>query len=84
MLIGGCQTHSVWYGEVEHLSSIPNGKPFNSRTETSSDMIWTGIKTTYGAWYIDASIGADLSGELEGRNPYGKFVVGKELKTWGD
>ena len=34
-LLQGC----TWYGEVEHISSIPNGTPFNSLDETSTDII---------------------------------------------
>ena len=65
MLCSGCNTTGSWYAEVEHISSIPNGNPFNDRQETSVDVLWTGVK-------------------FEGRDPYGKFKVGKEIKTWGD
>lgn len=85
MLCSGCNTTGSLYGEVEHISSIPNGNPFNDRKETSADVLWTGIKLTYpSGWYIDGAVGIDTSGEFEGRNPYGKFKVGKEIKTWGD
>ena len=83
IFMAGCNSSGTWYGELEHTSSIPNGRPFNTRQETSADVVWTGLRTTYGAWYIDAAIGADLSGELQGRNPYGRMVIGKEIKTWG-
>tara|TARA_R110002050_G_scaffold167938_1_gene298993 strand:+ start:1053 stop:1328 length:276 start_codon:yes stop_codon:yes gene_type:complete len=79
LLSQGC----TWYGEFEHVSSIPNGNPFNNRQETSVDAVWTGIKAEKNGWYIDSAIGWDTSGEYEGRNPYGRFKAGKELKKWG-
>ena len=80
LLAQGC----TWYGEFEHVSSIPNGNPFNDRKETSVDAIWTGIKVEKNGWYVDSAVGWDTSGEYEGRNPYGRFKVGKELKKWGE
>lgn len=74
----------TWYGEYEHISSIPNGTPFNEREETSADILWTGIRAKKEGWYIDAAVGAETSNNLEGRLPYGRFIVGKEIKTWGD
>ncbi len=78
MFIQGC----TWYAEFEHISSIPNGNPFNDREETSVDAVWTGLRTEKNGWYVDAAVGVDISGDFEGRNPYGKFKVGKEIKTW--
>tara|TARA_R110002020_G_scaffold65744_1_gene173369 strand:+ start:14039 stop:14317 length:279 start_codon:yes stop_codon:yes gene_type:complete len=80
LLAQGC----TWYGEFEHVSSIPNGNPFNDRKETSVDAIWTGIKVEKNGWYVDSAVGWDTSGEYEGRNPYGRFKVGKEIKKWGE
>ena len=77
-------TGCTWYGEYEHISSIPNGTPFNDREETSSDVIWTGIRAKRNGWYVDAAVGAETSNDLEGRDPFGRFIVGKELKTWGE
>ena len=79
-LAQGC----TWYGEFEHVSSIPNGNPFNDRQETSVDAVWTGIKVEKNGWYVDSAVGWDTSGEYEGRNPYGRFKVGKEIKKWGE
>jgi len=80
LLAQGC----TWYGEFEHVSSIPNGNPFNDRQETSVDAVWTGIKVEKNGWYVDSAVGWDTSGEYEGRNPYGRFKVGKEIKKWGE
>lgn len=74
----------TWYGEFEHISSIPNGTPFNKRGETSVDAVWTGVKAEKNDWYIDSAIGWDTSGEYEGRNPYGRFKIGKNIKKWGN
>lgn len=78
LLVPGC----TWYGEFEHISSIPNGTPFNSRAETSTDVIWTGVKVQKDSWYVDTAVGYETSSEFEGRNPYGRIKLGKEFKTW--
>lgn len=78
-LFQGC----TWYGEFEHVSSIPNGNPFNDRQETSVDAVWTGVRAEKNGWYVDSAVGWDTSSEYEGRNPYGRFKVGKEIKKWG-
>ena len=80
LLSQGC----TWYAEFEHVSSIPNGNPFNDRQETSVDAVWTGITVEKNGWYVDSAVGWDTSGDYEGRNPYGRFKVGKELKKWGE
>lgn len=77
-LLQGC----TWYGEVEHISSIPNGRPFNSLEETATDIVWTGLRVEKDAWYVDGAIGYDVSSELEGRNPHGRIRIGKDIKTW--
>lgn len=77
-------TACTWYGEVEHISSVRNGTPFNDREETSADVIWTGIRAERDGWYVDGAIGKDVSSELQGRDPYARFIVGKEFKTWGN
>lgn len=74
----------TWYGEFEHVSSIPNGSPFNNREETSVDALWTGIRVEKNGWYADGAVGVDTSSEYEGRNPYGRFKLGKDIKKWGD
>lgn len=78
LLLSGC----TWYGEVEHISSIPNGTPFNSLGETSTDIVWTGLKIENNTWYVDGAVGYETSSEFEGRNPYGRIKIGKEFKTW--
>ena len=78
LLVQGC----TWYGEFEHISSIPNGTPFNSRNETSTDIIWTGIKVEENGWCADVAVGYETSSELDGRNPYGRIKISKDLKTW--
>ena len=78
LLTQGC----TWYGEFEHISSIPNGTPFNSRGETSTDIVWTGIEVKKDGWSADVAVGYETSSELEGRNPYGRIKVRKDLKTW--
>ena len=78
ILLQGC----TWYGEFEHISSIPNGTPFNNLNETSTDIVCTGLKIEQNTWYVDGALGYETSSEFEGRNPYGRIKVGKELKTW--
>jgi len=78
-LTSGC----TWYGEIEHVSSLPNGTPFNNRDETSVDALWTGIRIEKNGWYIDGAVGVDTSNEYEGRNPYGRAKFGKNLIKWG-
>ena len=78
ILLQGC----TWYGEFEHISSIPNGTPFNNLNETSTDIVWTGLKIEQNTWYVDGALGYETSSEFEGRNPYGRIKIGKELKTW--
>lgn len=78
LLVQGC----TWYGEFEHISSIPNGTPFNSLGETSTDIVWTGIEVEKNGWSADVAVGYETSSELEGRNPYGRIKVRKDLKTW--
>jgi hypothetical protein len=77
-LLQGC----TWYGEFEHISSIPNGTPFNDLNETSTDIVWTGLRVQQDTWYVDGALGYETSSEFEGRNPYGRIKIGKELKTW--
>ena len=78
LLLQGC----TWYGEFEHISSIPNGTPFNNLDETSTDIVWTGLKIEKNTWYVDGALGYETSSEFEGRNPYGRIKIGKEIKTW--
>ena len=78
LLLQGC----TLYGELEHISSIPNGTPFNNLNETSTDIIWTGLKIEKNTWYVDGAVGYETSSEFEGRNPYGRIKIGKEIKTW--
>ena len=78
LLLQGC----TWYGEVEHISSIPNGTPFNTLEETSTDIVWTGMRVEKDSWYIDGAVGYETSSEFEGRNPYGRIKIGKDIKTW--
>lgn len=80
ILLPGC----TWYGEFEHVSSIPNGNPFNDRKETSVDALWTGIRVEKDGWYADGAVGVDVSSEYEGRNPFGRIKLGKNIKTWGN
>jgi hypothetical protein len=46
------------------------------------DVLWTGIKAEQDGWYVDSAIGWDVSSEYRGRNPYGRFKIGKEIKKW--
>ena len=78
LLLQGC----TWYGEIEHISSIPNGTPFNNLEETSTDIIWTGLRIEKDTWYIDGAVGYERSSELEGRNPYGRIKIGKDIIQW--
>jgi hypothetical protein len=78
VLLSGCSC----YGEFEHISSIPDGNPFNDRPETSTDLIWTGIRIEGNSWYVDGAIGYETSSEFEGNNPHGRIVIGKEIKKW--
>ena len=51
--------------QFEHISSIPNGTPFNSnvKSKTSTDLIWTGIEVEKNGWSADVAVGYETSSE---------------------
>ena len=74
----GC-ANSYYFVELEHISSLQEGKPFNDNPETSADILFTGYRyRNINGIYIDVGVGYETSNDLEGTNPYGKIKVGKE------
>jgi len=66
---------------VEHISSIFNGKPFNSKHETSVDMLYTGIRYEKKDWSIEADVIHALQPEeFEGSNPRAIFRIEKKFR----
>ena len=66
----------------EHISAVRDGVPFNSRKETQSDMVFLRLfDCRAGRFFARGALGVNVgSSELEGRDPFGKFVVGIKLK----
>ena len=71
----GCST----FVQYEHISSPTTGKPFNSNPEVSTDIIWVGKRIKNNGYTIDIAIGEELSNDLEGEEPFAKFVIEKEF-----
>ena len=67
---------------LEHISSIPDGKPFNSRQETAADMIQIGIRYKQKGWKFDAVIGAEVNNSFHGDNPIFILRIEKEQKLF--
>jgi hypothetical protein len=67
---------------LEHISSIPDGKPFNSRHETAADMIQIGIRYKQKGWKFDALIGAEVNGSFVGDNPIFILRIEKEQRLF--
>jgi hypothetical protein len=53
-----------WSGVVgiEHISSYFDGKPFNSREETSIDMLYTGVRYKHSGWRAEVLVSAIVNG----------------------
>lgn len=66
--------------EYEHISSVTYGKPFNSKPETSTDLLFTGVRYKDKGLVIEMGFGNELTSDLEGSNPYAKFSISKEVK----
>ena len=74
----GC-ANSYYFVELEHISSIQEGNPFNDNPETSTDILFAGYRyRNINGIYIDVGAGYETSNDLEGTNPYGKIKIGKE------
>ena len=72
-----CSNLYTFY-EYEHISSIPNGRPFNNLKETSVDLLFSGLRYRENGWVIDGGIGVQTSSGLQGRDPFGRIRVGRE------
>ena len=81
LLISGCAS-TVPYVEYSHISSIPNGIPFNGLPETQADQVFLGMRHhSDSGLYLDTGVGVNVGeSELEGRNPWGRFAIGYEFK----
>ena len=76
LLLLGCSSYSP-YLEYEHISSIPNGTPFNNRIEDQLDQIYVGVQLKNERCYLDLAVGSNLSGsDIQGRDPFGRTRVG--------
>jgi len=78
LLMSGCSNLSAFF-EYEHISSLPNGRPFNSKSETSTDIFFGGLRYRQNGWIVDGGLGQELSSDLVGDNPFARFRVGKEV-----
>ena len=67
---------------LEHISSIPDGKPFNNRHETAADMIQIGIRYKQKGWKFDALIGAEVNSSFRGDNPIFILRIEKEQRLF--
>ena len=66
----------------EHISAVRDGIPFNTRPETQSDMVFLRLfDCRSGRFFARGALGVNVgSSELEGRDPFGRFVIGIKLK----
>lgn len=67
---------------LEHISSIPDGKPFNSRHETAADMLQIGIRYKHKGWKVDALIGEEVNNSFRGDNPIFILRIEKEQRLF--
>ena len=67
---------------LEHISSIPDGRPFNNRHETAADMIQIGIRYKQTGWKFDALIGAEVNSSFRGDNPIFILRIEKEQRLF--
>lgn len=56
--------YAEWSGVagIEHISSYFDGKPFNSREETSIDMLYTGVRYKHSGWRAEVLVSAIVNG----------------------
>jgi len=78
-ILSGCSSLYTFV-EYEHISSVTYGKPFNSKAETSTDILFTGVRYKDNGVTVDIGFGNELSSDLEGDNPYAKVSISKEIK----
>ena len=67
---------------VEHLSSPTHGKPLNNKSETSVDMIYTGLRYSVNDWNFEVDVAHafdDDHTELHGQNPRAIIRVEREF-----
>ena len=76
LLLSSCASYNP-YLEYEHISSIPDGQPFNDRDADQTDQVYIGVHLKEERCYLDLAIGTNLgSSELKGRNPFGRTRAG--------
>ena len=76
----GCVNTSKFI-ELEHISSLKDGKPFNDNKETSTDLLMGGYRYKSNGWTTSIAIGVETSNDLEGTNPRAKITIGKEWES---
>jgi len=67
---------------VEHISSLPDGRPFNSKPETAADMLQMGIRYKKNTWKVDVLIGTEVNSSFRGDNPRFILRIEKEHKLF--
>ena len=79
LILAGCAGN---YVEFEHTSFPRDNFPFNTRPETTSDIISIGYRHRFDSGvYLDGSLGAQVGqSELVGRDPVAQVKVGWEKK----
>jgi len=76
LLLSSCSSYNP-YLEYEHISSIPNGTPFNNRIEHQVDQLYVGVQLKAERCYLDLAIGSNFdSSDLDGRDPFGRTRAG--------
>ena len=79
-VLTGCVNTSKFI-ELEHISSLKDGKPFNDNKETSTDLLMGGYRYKSNGWTTSIAIGVETSNDLEGTNPRAKITIGKEWQS---
>ena len=79
-VLTGCANTSKFV-ELEHISSLKDGKPFNDNRETSTDLLMGGYRYRSHGWTASIAIGIETSNDLEGTNPQAKIIIGKEWES---
>ena len=76
LLLSSCSSYNP-YIEYEHISSIPNGTPFNNRQEDQVDQVYVVVQLKEERCYLDLAVGSNLSSsDIAGRNPFGRTRAG--------
>jgi|TARA_R110000787_G_scaffold113724_1_gene223001 hypothetical protein len=79
-LLTGCANTSKFI-ELEHISSLKDGEPFNENQESSVDLLMGGYRYRSNGWTASIAIGIETSNDLEGTNPRARIIIGKEWES---